>query len=323
MDIKVSIVIPSYNSIKTISGCLESCINQTLSDIEIIVVNDGSTDESPFKIRHYQKSDPRIKLINKQNEGHTIARNTGVEAAKGKYLFFLDADDTIPKNAIGALFNNCVSDELDIVAGNVLIYKNDQLDKKRMYSNFGRGTGKEFLEYILENKLHYLWGKLIKKDLYTNNNLNFFKDAVVGEDQITMYQLCMYATRVETIDIVSYHYILNTDSITQKKTDQIIFTKRWEVYGLAIHELKQKYNYSPLVKQQLNLRILWALFGAIAASKKFIYNKKGSTKALYKTAFNATFTKPTLFYKEYQLILKSLSYPIIYRLFSIFKIKSS
>ena len=93
MQVKVSIIIPAYNAKPTLSKCLDSCINQTFEDIEIIIINDGSTDGSNIIMCNYAKIDGRINVINKINEGLPFARKSGVEVAKGEYVFHLDADD--------------------------------------------------------------------------------------------------------------------------------------------------------------------------------------------------------------------------------------
>ena len=92
---EVSIVVPVYNVEKYLSFCLETLVNQTFKDIEIICVNDGSTDSSPMILEHYANYDKRIKIINKKNGGLSSARNTGIEAAGGKYIAFVDSDDMV------------------------------------------------------------------------------------------------------------------------------------------------------------------------------------------------------------------------------------
>lgn len=142
----------------------------------------------------------------------------------------------------------------------------------------------------------------------------FQKDLKIGEDQIQMYQLCMFAKKVTVTKETVYHYILNEFSVTQRKTPPKIFTKNWEAYALALEKLLNTFNFSPFVKQQLNLRILWALFGAIGTSKQFVYNKKASSSLLRITVYNAIFSKKTLLFSQYKLLFKSIVYPIIYRL---------
>jgi len=103
---KISIIIPIYNSEKYLSRCLETVINQTYSKLEIILVNDGSRDKSLDICKHYQSKDSRIIIIDKINEGVSVARNTGIEAATGKYIGFVDADDWIEPSMYESMLNN-------------------------------------------------------------------------------------------------------------------------------------------------------------------------------------------------------------------------
>ena len=102
---KISIIIPVYNVEKYLEQCLKSVINQTFKDIEIICINDGSTDNSLEILEAFQKQDERIKIINKQNEGQGIARNEGLKVAKGEYISFIDPDDWVAQGMYEFLYN--------------------------------------------------------------------------------------------------------------------------------------------------------------------------------------------------------------------------
>lgn len=112
---KVSVIVPVYNVEKYLSECLESLINQTLSDIEIICVNDGSTDDSRNVLERYAASDKRIAVVNQTNKGLSAARNSGVKTARGRYLYFLDSDDFIDRNALEYLYQEAEKYRLDIL----------------------------------------------------------------------------------------------------------------------------------------------------------------------------------------------------------------
>ena len=103
--IKVSVVIPVYNTYKYLPECLESVINQTLADIEIICINDGSTDFSSKILEEYASKDKRIKIISQNNQGVSCARNRGLEIARGEYIYFLDSDDKITLTALEELYD--------------------------------------------------------------------------------------------------------------------------------------------------------------------------------------------------------------------------
>ncbi|MEY4293060.1 MAG: hypothetical protein RIQ61_1458 [Bacteroidota bacterium] len=309
----VSIIIPVYNTRHFISNCLDSCIEQSFKDIEIIVVNDGSTDESKIIIENYKKRDSRIKSIDKLNEGVNFARKSGIDAAKGKYLFFLDSDDTITENCIEYLYESILINDADIAVGNIVLYKNDCFVMERKYSRLGNSNGIKFLEFILHNRLHYLWGKLIRRELYYEHEIILIKELAEGEDQFQLYQLCMYAKKVTSVNKVVYNYLLNDKSVTQRKTDNRIVTSRREIYSHALFSLTQRFEYNELIRQQINLRILEALFEGYVKSFGFVENKIQSRILFFKVLKNSIFTRKNIVLKI--LFIDKLVRPIYYHIF--------
>lgn len=302
----VSIIIPAFNIEEYIGRCLNSCLSQTYYNIEIIVVNDGSTDKTKDIIEDYLTQDPRIISINKQNEGVNLARKIGVENAKGEYIFFLDGDDVITSNAIEMLIVSANENNADIIAGNVEIRTSKGPKSKRNYDEFRKGTGEKFLEHILIKRLHYIWGKLIRRSLFTNNQLIIKKEIVVGEDQILLYQLCMYAKTVCCVDFVVYYYILNETSVTQKVTDKKTASIRQELYALSLFELMKIYNYNDIIRQHINLRIIEASNFVIGNSGTFSNNNKKLWKIYRLAIYNSIFTRNTLLLNYTKVMIKAI-----------------
>ena len=114
-NIKVSIIVPVYKTEKYLKRCLDSLLNQTLEDIEIILVDDGSPDSAPALCDNAAKTDGRIKVIHKKNEGLGMARNTGIDAACGKYIGFVDSDDFVKTNMYEYLYNTAVRHNADLI----------------------------------------------------------------------------------------------------------------------------------------------------------------------------------------------------------------
>lgn len=166
-DIKVSIIIPVYGVEKYISQCLESVINQSYENIEIIVVNDGTKDNS-MKIVEEYLLDERIKIINKENGGLASAKNRGIEEATGEYIYFLDSDDWIEVNTIEVLVEE--SNNLDIIYSNFWYFdeKNQKKrkNKEKIKSNMSM-TGEYLLGYSTEIMV---WNKIYKKVFLKKNN---------------------------------------------------------------------------------------------------------------------------------------------------------
>ena len=142
--VKVSIIVPVYNVEKYLSTCLDSLINQTLTDIEIICVNDGSTDSSLAILKDFANKDSRIKILDKQNEGVSVARNLGIEVATGQYLMFVDSDDYLIENACEKALNIIEYDGSDIC----IFAHYDLVDEKLVKS----GVNKDIIKAQKQNK---------------------------------------------------------------------------------------------------------------------------------------------------------------------------
>jgi glycosyltransferase involved in cell wall biosynthesis len=302
---KISIIIPVYNLKAIVSHCLESCIDHSFRDIEIIVINDGSTDGSDEIIEQYRQTDSRIKHIKKQNEGLSFARKTGIEHAMGQYVFHLDGDDTITKDALKHLYQQAINQSADIVAGDIILYKGHDIHQYKLYSAFGTGSGIAFLEFILSNQFHYLWGKLIKRSLYTNNEIEIVKEVkVIGEDQMQLYQLCVFADKVSTVNNIVYEYRINDNSITKSPMKNEIFTTHREHYAEMMYRLLKRFTYNDMIRQQLNLRIITALYEGLNQTGKFVVNKKRSRSIMGRTLLNSIFSKKTLLFTHATLLAR-------------------
>ncbi|MGL4992927.1 MAG: glycosyltransferase family 2 protein [Bacteroidales bacterium] len=210
---KVSIVIPIYNVENYIVKCLESCINQTYRDIEVICVNDGSPDNSGEIIEEYVKKDSRLLHLKKNNEGLCFARKSGVEIATGEYIFHLDGDDYLPPTAIDDLLSFALKDNLDIVKGNLDFVKEDSsLLSVFSFKSEGFLSMEEFISQMFLCKFWTLAGSLIKRSLYVNSIISY-KEIVSGEDLISLLQLASYSSRLGFIDRNVYYYVKHDSSI--------------------------------------------------------------------------------------------------------------
>jgi glycosyltransferase involved in cell wall biosynthesis len=304
--VAVSIIIPVYNLEKILSNCLLSCINQTFKKIEIIIINDGSEDKTNDIISEFKKNDNRIISISKQNEGLTYARKTGVENAKGEYIFHLDGDDHIPNDAIENLYTAAKLNDADIVVGDFALFYKEGLHEIRTYSLNSVSLGAKFLEYILENKLHYLCGKLIKRKLYNENDIEIKKEVSIGEDQVQMIQLCMLANLVAGINRVVYNYILLDESITHRKRTNQEYSYHEEQYAEALFSIKYRFQYNDIIRQQINFRIISALYRSLHHTGYFAGEKKELKRIFYKTLINSVFSSKTMFFKHFPLIIRCL-----------------
>ncbi|AGK95886.1 glycosyltransferase family 2 protein [Clostridium pasteurianum] len=228
--IKVSIIIPIYNVEAYLRKCLDSVIKQTFKDIEIILINDGSSDNSLNICKEYSNKDKRIKIIDKRNEGVSKARNVGLLCARGEYISFVDSDDWIELNMIEELYNSVSSNNAEFCMSNYIRenesksqYVDANIELKKLQDN-------EIKEYLLiplierENnqKEHILasfrgpWGKLFKRDIIEKYNIKFKKDLIVGEDFIFNLEFLVYINKAVINEGFYYHYLTNSNSITMK-----------------------------------------------------------------------------------------------------------
>lgn len=218
MNPLVSIIITSYNIEQYIKEALFSCINQTYKNIEIICIDDYSTDQT-FDILSSIKKDKINNIILYQqeyNKGPNSARQKGVELAKGKFIFFLDGDDYIPTNAIESLVKELFNNDYDIIFGNTQVFIENEFKKNIGDYEVIKGiSGIEYLPTYF-NKQHSIWGKLIKRSLF-NNNINYLHHLKIGEDLGLMVQLLYHADKINYTSNITYNYRgKRNNSLTQK-----------------------------------------------------------------------------------------------------------
>lgn len=205
---KISIIVPVYNCSGYLDKCIYSLIHQTYQDIEIILVNDGSLDNSLEKCLEYQKNDNRIMVISKENGGVSSARNEGIKKATGKYLMFVDADDYLDLNVVEDLKTNLEAGTLVKVNHNVIYNNKIQMDSidKLEYSK------ESYIKEILKGNIGgYCWGYLFEK-----NKIELFDEKTsYMEDTIFLIKYLKEIKKVRIIDKSKYNYLFNENSITK------------------------------------------------------------------------------------------------------------
>lgn len=206
---KISIIIPVYNTEKYLERCVNSIIEQIESECEIILINDGSTDGSEKLCNQLTSLYPKyISVIHKKNEGLSIARNTGIEYAKGKYILCVDSDDTLNKNLLKILLEE-IKTNIDIYEFGYRVYINNKENYVRMPYISSSTNANEYLYNSLKNYSYgwYAWKCLIKKELYKKNNL-FYPANKKYEDVFLIPRLYSAAKTIKGLKIVGYNYFL-------------------------------------------------------------------------------------------------------------------
>ncbi|MGR5861197.1 MULTISPECIES: glycosyltransferase [unclassified Bacillus cereus group] len=220
MKPKISIIVPVYMVEKYIEKCIDSLINQTYKNIEIILVNDGSLDGCPEICNNYAKNDSRIKVINKKNGGLSDARNAGLREAIGKYILFVDSDDYIEKDTCECFISTIKEREVDVVVGNAKKIENDNLSFMK-HSNSQEDqifTGEQYLAAELKAGTMYMaaWLNLYNRDFLLNNKLEF-KVGLLHEDEQFTPRVFLRAEKVIGTNVIFYNYLIRNGSITTTK----------------------------------------------------------------------------------------------------------
>lgn len=210
----ISIIIPVYNAEKYLERCLSSVVRQTYKDIEVIIINDGSKDKSRAIAENFAEKDERIKIINKENGGVSSARNTGLSAANGEFVTYIDADDYIAEDYLEVLYAEARSTGADIICcGCSWLVDGERIEE------FNTSKSRRILEHkaeywrdVFEEKEFYqrvVWGKIIKAELA--KKYSFRTDMKYGEDTYYMLDMLSSSPKTALIDYDGYYYVQTTD----------------------------------------------------------------------------------------------------------------
>lgn len=210
--VKYSFIVPVYNTSKYLKKCLDSLVKQTFKDFEIIIVNDGSTDNSSNIISKYLDTYKNIKVVNQKNEGLSMARNNGVKEANGEYLIFIDSDDYVEKNLLKEIDKEIKDAEIlryqviseDEDGNNKIDFNEETFDMVNGYQAFKYLSNYHFVEPA--------WCYVFKKDYYVDNKFSF-KKGVYHEDFGLIPYVIYKARNVKSISYLGYHYIQRNGSI--------------------------------------------------------------------------------------------------------------
>lgn len=223
--IKVSVVVAVYNAEKYLEKCLNSLINQSLKDIEIICVNDCSIDDSSSVLMQYSKKDSRIRVLNMSlNSGAAVARNRGIDSAKGKYIVIVDADDYLEDIALENLYFKSENNQSDMCFFKVNIHNctGEEVAPGIMGCYEGVYNGKELLAIFSDKREFFLypWSVMYRRDFLNNWGLRY-KPIRVGEGGDMNARAVYRAKRVVVDDGKYYHYCVNSESVTHEKNSKL------------------------------------------------------------------------------------------------------
>lgn len=324
----VSIIVPVYNTEQFLRKCIDSILSQTYTDWELILVNDGSKDNSGKICDEYEKTDKRIKVVHKPNGGVSSARNLGLSLAQGEYVCFIDADDWVESTYLEDFQLDKVKSDFYVSGASYDVYDKvySQLKYKRQFCKDIQEIKEQFIAQHLDGN-GYPWGKIYNAEIICKNKLLFNEALSINEDHIFVFQ---YYSKIRNLYIVSsnkYHYTCLDNSgrkqssrfhtFEEVKTaytsfDDILNTinERWAFDAFTFSNLKNKYVYQ---------RRLVGIQALIKERNLHLINKE---REFWK---NNTYKPQTRMEKIVLSLLKGCLFsPIIYMLLSIlYKVKSS
>ena len=235
----ISVIIPVYNVEKYLNECLNSVCSQTFENLEIILVDDGSTDDSSKICDEWSAKDSRVRVIHQLNAGLSEARNSGLKYCKGDYILYIDSDDSIEEDLVESLMNLIEKHNVDIAMCTHRLKVNGIVEKRPFNSKIITGTVNELLKFIFENGLWHAWGKLIKRELALEAK---FIPRLIYEDYENNPRLLLNAKRIAISMDGRYIYSVRGDSIMEqrKKSTDVDFAKITD----ELLKLYEESNYS-------------------------------------------------------------------------------
>ena len=310
--IRVSVIVPVYNVAKYISKCLDSLVNQTLKDIEIIVINYGSPDNSEEIILTYKKKYKNIKYYKKDNGGLSDARNYGIKHASGEYIAFVDSDDYVELDMYEKMYEKAITEKFDIVASDVdMVSENGNYISKVKSGLNNYSDIKSAMITIYPSA----WNKIYKKELF---NKVLFKKGIWFEDVEFLYRLFPYLNSIGIVDSIFYHYVQRKGAITKTFDERLFdYISNWN----GIIDYYKKNNYYKEYYKELEycyVRYLYATFIKQSLNYK---DKKMFNKAVNKATINVKkhfpkYRKNKYFYKNlkglYLLLFNKFTANILY-----------
>jgi len=314
ISIKVSVIIPVYNGEKYLKKCLDSVVNQTYDNIEIIIINDGSIDNSLNIIKSYSKKDKRIKLIDKINEGQAKARNIALENVTGDYCLFVDSDDYIELNMISDLLEVANTNNSDIVSSDLM----------RIYENGSKSVMIGFQKITDDNNINFMLSdpgpcaKLFKTKFLKEQNFTFLEKRIY-EDLAIIPSLAINARQIDYINNAYYNYIIHKNSTM----NQTSFNKKLNDIFYSLENLKNNFD-SKYIEELEYIYIKYLLHDA---SLRFLnFNCKESKQSLnkiinimHKEYPNWKNNKYLYLMNKKELILTKIIYNKLYFIYNIYR----
>ncbi len=284
-DKKISVIVPVYNAAKYVQTCVDSILNQTYTNLELILVDDGSKDESPALLDEIKSKDPRVVVIHKENGGVSAARNDGIVASTGEYIHFIDSDDWLDKTCYEDMIALMVKEDADVAYfgwSKDNVYKTAFVQSKEGFT--GVGGQSEILKYMLSlvgvgggyvSYGNYVWNKIYKKASLKDCNGNFVlfpTDVSIAEDGLWLVEAAKNFKKGVFNKTPYYHYYQNPDSVMNTKEKYFKTRLGSESAHVKMVKIVEAYNkeMADLHKEVCNSFFLSHIDGAPEKDPEFI-----------------------------------------------------
>ena len=257
--IKITIAIPIYNSEKYLAECIESVLNQSYSDYELLLINDGSTDGSLCICNYYANKDQRIKVVNNNNEGVSRARNRALDIANGDYIIFIDSDDFLLPNALQILTNNILREKADICCGNFKTLN------EGLYTNISTIKKEEVIkDALFQLPTSSIWPFLIKTKTIRNNGIRFVDGLAYSEDAVFLDELSLHINWMSLVADYIYVHREHPDSVCNS-TDYYrkAYHQLWAascINSIRHKHIDLKESYISFLKKDEDIRLYSCLY---------------------------------------------------------------
>lgn len=244
-SINISIIIPVYNAERYLYKCIDRILIENTSFIELILVDDGSTDNSSRIIDQYASQNEKIIVVHQANGGVSKARNVGIEKASGQWIYFLDSDDWIEPDYLSNFTKDAENYDL-IIQG----FTTDNIDTGETKNVKFKANHKlknyeviEMLQYKKNVHNGYLWHRLFKRSIILENNLRFVEGCNFAEDGVFFLQYMRYVKKTNVLETFGHHYVIHNSSLTNRKYPSEFYFSIADMYYKALNEIEGDTRY--------------------------------------------------------------------------------
>lgn len=227
-NVKISVIVPAYNAEETLERCIISILQQTYRNIELIIINDGSTDNSGEIVERYYTVDKRIVLINQENAGVSAARNQGIFRATGEWITFVDADDYLEKECLSIAISRARQVRAELVLWNRMDVYRNRMEEKRVFGGMegGKVLREELIEKVFYNtdgnlEMCSVYCRLFQRELILENNILFDEELIQGEDLVFMLDYLMHTDSAVWCNNATYFRTMRSDSALHQYSPHI------------------------------------------------------------------------------------------------------